>query len=62
MSDQKEIERAARNLMQMYGDDAARVAEQRAKNTGSDHNPSGNTWRKIAQIIRELQAARGGRV
>jgi hypothetical protein len=60
MSEQKDIERAARHLMQMYGKDALRVAEQRAKNAGSNLNPSGHTWDKIAPIVRELQTA--GRV
>jgi hypothetical protein len=47
---------AARCLLDLYGKDAAKVAEKRAKlSTQRAYGSSAPTWRRIARAIREIQ-------
>jgi hypothetical protein len=47
---------AAKCLVDLYGSDAADVAEKRAKLSGKAlYGSSSPTWRRIARAIREIQ-------
>jgi hypothetical protein len=52
---------AARCLFDLYGSDAANVAEKRAALSGKHlYGSSAPTWRRIARAIRDIQAHTAG--
>jgi hypothetical protein len=61
MQHDAQILQAARCLVDLYGADAAKVAEKRAMLSGRlRYGSSAPTWRRIARAIRELQGPGGG--
>jgi hypothetical protein len=58
----EDIERAARNLIEAHGKNAATVAEKRAANAElGDSGGAAHIWHQIAGVIRQIQAKRPGR-
>jgi hypothetical protein len=55
MSDDAELLRAARHLIEVHGGKALSVAEKRAANVGNNVESAGHVWLRIAEIIRELK-------
>jgi hypothetical protein len=52
---------AAKYLVDLYGPDAADVAEKRAMHSGKRlYGSSSPTWRRIARAIREIQRHSAG--
>jgi hypothetical protein len=52
----EDVSRAVKTLIETYGKDAARVAEQRAVNADlGDSGASAHIWRQIAAAVREKQ-------
>ena len=53
--------KAAKYLVDLYGSDAANVAEKRAMLSGKRlYGSSSPTWRRIARAIREIQLHAAG--
>jgi len=53
--------KAARCLVDLYGPDAANVAEKRAMLSGKRfYGSSAPTWRRIARAIRDIQGHTAG--
>jgi hypothetical protein len=50
-----DLQRAARKLIEAHGNQAEKVAEKRAQNIGVEHDASAHTWRKIAEVVREIR-------
>jgi hypothetical protein len=61
MQHDAQILQAARCLVDLYGADAAKVAEKRAMLSSKlRYGSSAPTWRRIARAIRDLQGLAGG--
>jgi hypothetical protein len=55
----EDIERAARNLIEAHGKNAATVAEKRAANAElGDSGGAAHIWHQIASVIRQIQTKR----
>ncbi|MDB5409433.1 MAG: hypothetical protein JWL84_4345 [Rhodospirillales bacterium] len=58
----EDIERAARNLIEAHGKNAAIVAEKRAANAElGDSGGAAHIWHQIASVIRQIQTKRSER-
>jgi hypothetical protein len=55
MTREPDIQRAAKHLIEVYGRNAAHVAEKRARNIDSDNAAAAQTWRRIAGEVRAIQ-------
>ena len=55
MAREPDIQRAAKHLIEVYGQNAAQVAEKRARNIDIENAAAAQTWRRIALEVRTIQ-------